>query len=628
MLDTGVDATHPDLQGKVDAEADFTGEGTTGDPLGAGTHAASIIAGTGAAADGARHGVAFGARLLNARIFDSVGGGTVSGAIAAMEWAATQGAKVATLGFFTADEPEITGPLHEAIDRISAQSGILFVAGAGDWGTFIGPVMPPGTAGSALTVGSVFADDRVTSSSGRGEDAIKPDVTAPGVGIPGARAAGTPEDPDLGEHYARRFGTLTAAAHAAGAAAVLAGQHPDWRGEQLKAALTTTASPHAGHHVYEQGAGRIDLAQATTQPLQASSPHADFGFLRYPQGSDPVAREVTLANTGAAPIDVDLAVAIRGLDGQDVPDGMVSVSPVRLTVPAGGSATATVKLQPQLGAAGRYDGAVTVTPAGGAAALRLPVGISKEPERYDVRLRALDRNGAPFAHGAISMVNRDDVGMSPIPGGGSVTLDERGETTLRLDAGRYAMFAWIPTPGPGGEIDSWSAVGDAEAELDRDGTIELDARRALPSSVTVRGRTTTVSDAQVWYSSWDAYGRGFLDWTLVDPSFANRGKLFIHPPSRRPAASRPAPAGGWRTPTRAAAPRCTTCTSRRPGSPTRRGGRSGTPTRRGWPRCAPAIARSIRGGTRWRSASARLRTRHGRRRCAIRSPRRGSAWRP
>src|SRR5437763_3481979 len=80
VVDTGIDGTHPDLAGKVQASANFSGSGP-GDHVGHGTHVASIIAGTGAASGGLRKGVAPGATLLDAKVLSDDGSGLSSAVI-------------------------------------------------------------------------------------------------------------------------------------------------------------------------------------------------------------------------------------------------------------------------------------------------------------------------------------------------------------------------------------------------------------------------------------------------------------------------------------------------------------------------------------------------------------------
>ncbi|MEU6786220.1 S8 family serine peptidase [Nonomuraea angiospora] len=72
MLDSGIDATHPDLAGKVVARRDFTEEPDERDVVGHGTHVASTIAGSGAASGGRYRGVAPDAALLDGRVCESV----------------------------------------------------------------------------------------------------------------------------------------------------------------------------------------------------------------------------------------------------------------------------------------------------------------------------------------------------------------------------------------------------------------------------------------------------------------------------------------------------------------------------------------------------------------------------
>ena len=68
VLDTGVDAEHPDLAGKIADEQNFSEVPELGDTVGHGTHVASIIAGSGAASDGRYRGVAPDATLVSGKV--------------------------------------------------------------------------------------------------------------------------------------------------------------------------------------------------------------------------------------------------------------------------------------------------------------------------------------------------------------------------------------------------------------------------------------------------------------------------------------------------------------------------------------------------------------------------------
>ncbi|QNG60138.1 S8 family serine peptidase [Bacillus sp. PAMC26568] len=103
--------------------------------------------------------------------------------------------------------------------------------------------------------------DRLADFSSRGPVtyswAIKPDVVAPGVAI----------DSTVPKGYMSLQGTSMAAPHVAGASALLIQAHPDWKPEQIKAALMNSAERLAEkkdvyYEPIEQGTGRIDLPRA------------------------------------------------------------------------------------------------------------------------------------------------------------------------------------------------------------------------------------------------------------------------------------------------------------------------------------------------------------------------------
>jgi subtilisin family serine protease len=502
VLDTGIDTTHPDLAGgKVVASADFAESGSTTDHFGHGTHVASIVAGTGARAAGARKGVAFGASLLNGKVLDDFGFGTDSGIIAGMEWAAKQKARIVnmSLGGFPTDG---TDPMSQAITRLTARYRTLFVVAAGNFGPGQQTVENPGVATAALTVGAVDASDELADFSGRGprfgDYAMKPDITAPGVDIIAARAAGTALGDPVNQWYTRLTGTSMATPHVAGAAAIMAQRWPTWTPARIKAVLMGTADPNPDLGVYEQGGGRLDIGHAIDQRLIARRANVDYGYFRYPQtGVEPVTKAVPLLNLGSSAATVDLRVELDTEDGDPAPARMVSITPSRLTIAPGAEASAQVTVDVQAGPPGLYSGAVIATPASGPA-VRVPIGFYKEPERYNLTLKAIDRDGKPATFADAGVMNVDDGAQFA----DFVFFDETGSATLRVAPGNYHIMGFVV----GGNFDTFSMVGDPETRVSGDTTFTLDARKAKPVRVRIRGVDTDANSADLGYTRLDDGG--------------------------------------------------------------------------------------------------------------------------
>ncbi|MCY1136493.1 S8 family serine peptidase [Actinoplanes sp. Pm04-4] len=470
VLDTGVDAGHPDLAGQIEAGASFVpGEDVT-DGHGHGTHVASTIAGTGAGSGGRERGVAPGADLEIGKVLDNGGSGQDSWIIAGMEWAARERkAKVVSLSL-GGDPTDGTDPMSLAVNQLSAETGALFVIAAGNSGPTETTVGSPGAADAALTVGAVDGDDHLAEFSSRGprfvDGALKPEITAPGVDIVAARAAGTTMGQPVDELYTTASGTSMATPHVAGAAALLAAQHPDWTGGQLKDALVSTAKQTPDYDAYEAGSGRLDIA-ATTKATVFASATAYLGI--HPLEDEPtgtVERTITYTNTGTAAVDLQLTV--EGID-------FLKLSASHVTVPAAGNATvtATVDLS-RTGEKGRHTGSVVATATGGVRVADTVVGISTEDQPRHLTITPTGRNGEPMP-GEILMLREGD------PAGAYynfLTLDGRPIDVLVPD-GRYAVWMWGDVEGSHGPNSRGMALVTAPTVV-----VEKNTAVALKASAT------------------------------------------------------------------------------------------------------------------------------------------------
>ncbi|MFB4273172.1 S8 family serine peptidase [Nonomuraea sp. GTA35] len=501
VIDTGVDAAHPDLAGKIVSSRNFVPEGEPGggapddvtDGHGHGTHVASTIAGSGAASEGRHKGVAPGAELAIAKALDDEGSGPTSSIIEAMEWAAaTEDATIVSmsLGGAWSDGKD---PLSQAVNDLTEEHGTLFVIAAGNDGPSPGTVSSPGAADAALTVGAVDAQDQIAEFSGRGprwgDKAIKPEITAPGVGIVAARAAGTSMGSPVDDRYTAASGTSMATPHVAAAAAILAQQHPDWTPERLKNTLIGSTAPVAGT-VFEYGSGRLDVARAVTQQVFSDTPSISGAFT-YPYTGQGLTKTVTYTNTGTEPVDLALNLSMNVVGGGAAEPGFATLDRNSVTVPAGGTASVTLTFDPTMGVPATYSGRLEAT--GAAHRVVVPVSATKGVKEATLTVRLLSRPGLPIyeaSQGTFTaiLVNDTDPNMAHGPRTHVSNQWRPGsqpdswELSLPVsDGGVYYITAdpSFTEPGPAGRNHSALLI-EPEFQVNGDTTLTLDLADTIP----------------------------------------------------------------------------------------------------------------------------------------------------
>jgi len=242
VLDTGIDGTHPDLDGKllpgwnaVDGSkntADINGHGTAV----AGTAAAETNNASGVA------GVAWNASILPVRITNSSDGYAYWSDIArGLNWAANQGADVANISYGASSSSTIAS----AAQYMRGKGGVVVVAAGNDG-------IDPGYADNPymISVSATGTDDAKASWSNYGAFI---DVAAPGVSI---------QTTSRGGGYGNWSGTSFASPVTAGVVAVIMGANPRLSADQVEQVLKDSADKIAGtvHPYY--GHGRVNAAKA------------------------------------------------------------------------------------------------------------------------------------------------------------------------------------------------------------------------------------------------------------------------------------------------------------------------------------------------------------------------------
>jgi subtilisin family serine protease len=462
VLDTGYDTTHPDLASRVTESKSFIAGQEVADRAGHGTHVTSTVGGSGAASDGKEKGVAPDATLAVGKVLSDEGYGSESEIIAGMEWAAKDiDAKIVSMSLGSDVPTDGTDPMAAAVNSLSAETGALFVIAAGNsYGS--GTIGSPGSADAALTVGAVDDQDRRADFSSQGprygDNALKPDVSAPGVDILAARSSLV----DGSGAYTTMSGTSMATPHVAGVAALLAQAHPDWTGAQLKDALMST-SKRLDDSSYAVGSGRVSVPDAIAAKITATG-SADLGFFTWPyDGNKPVTKTVTYRNSGDEAVELTLAA-------EGGADGVVSLADSKLTVPAHGSASTTVTGDGSKAAVGTVSGQIVASAAGTPVA-HTAFGLVKEEERYTLTLHVKDRDGQPTAANVVFQ----ELAKNTDPG--TVAVDDSGTVKLRLKPGTYTADTFLDVRGAAGK-DSLGLgyLSDPEIVLDKDREVTLDGR--------------------------------------------------------------------------------------------------------------------------------------------------------
>ncbi|QHC29336.1 S8 family serine peptidase [Streptomyces sp. HF10] len=478
VLDSGADLTHPDLAGRISESKSFIDGEEVADRDGHGTHVTSTVGGSGAASDGKEKGVAPDATLAVGKVLSDAGSGSESQIIAGMEWAARDvHARIVSMSLGSSDPSDGTDPMSQAVDSLSQETGALFVVAAGNTGA-PSSISSPGAADAALTVGAVDSADQpasFTSAGPRaGDDALKPDLSAPGVDILAARSQLT----DGSGYYTTMSGTSMATPHVAGVAALLAQEHPDWTGAQVKDALMST-SGQLGGSAYTVGAGRVSVPAAVQATVTATG-SADLGFYRWPYPANkPVTRTLTYTNSADRPVHLTLSA-------QDAPDGVATLADSALTVPAHGTATTTVTGDGSKAPVGTTSGQIVATDDTGAVRAHTVFGLVKEDERYTLTVHVKDRAGAPTAADLTVQQLAPDADPEPDHVGGSGTLK------LRLKPGTYALTSFLDVHGGhGADSLGLGFLAAPEVTLDHDSEVTLDGTTLREIRAAVPRRTET-----------------------------------------------------------------------------------------------------------------------------------------
>lgn len=343
VIDTGVDASHPDLVDRALPAIDLVGDGESGDPNGHGTHVAGIIA---ASLDGAGvAGVANQVSVLPVRVMDASGSGDLATVARGIIAAVDAGVQVVNLSLGTLyDSTVLAGAVQHA-----TSSGATVVAAGGNNSSDGVPVYPAALSG-VIGVSSIDQDLARSSFSNAGSFI---DLAAPGGSILSTMPGGS---------WGYLSGTSMATGFVSATAALVRSAKKGLSRGQVESILLGTAADDAS------GDGRDDvhgygLVRADQAVLKAKStptaPGAPTGVSASAGNASAVVRWTAPSSNGGSAITGYTATAAPG--GRTcTTTGSVSCTVSGLT--NGASYTFTVVARNAVGASPRSSASKAVTP--------------------------------------------------------------------------------------------------------------------------------------------------------------------------------------------------------------------------------------------------------------------------
>ncbi|HEY0080413.1 MAG TPA: S8 family serine peptidase [Pyrinomonadaceae bacterium] len=355
VLDTGLDATHADLSGRVlrnvkladpqdTIPAGFSypnqieGLSNTDQASGHGTFVGGIIAGDGARSGGKFKGVAPGARLVGLSAGDVNLFYVLSGFDYLLSNRAALGVRVVNCSFSASTLYNPNDPVNVATKMLT-ERGVNIVFSAGNTG--LSSLNPYAAAPWVISVGATSGKNLLADFSSRGtfgSPTARPTLVAPGVDVVSLRASLlnatgvtglTPLGADTRQltlseanHYTTASGTSFSAPQVVGAIALMLEANPSLTPAEVRDILQSTATPLPPYYAHEVGAGLLNTHAAV---LAAEFPERRIGMWR------------STADQGQVRFVKDAAVEFSGMVTPGAPDD------VSFTIPEG-TLTASVQV--------------------------------------------------------------------------------------------------------------------------------------------------------------------------------------------------------------------------------------------------------------------------------------------